>query len=538
MRLRRHYLVPVLLAVFPVVYGLFGLHLGEDIGFDTLNYHFFDPYWLLTNHLHDVVPGMEQTYLSPLLNFPTYLLQRKLSGETASFLIAAIEGITIFPLYYVAHAITRSRTTAVLVCILGLFSAIAWSEIGTSFGDNLVAIPLISSIALIARYATIAESDRAHRRWLLYGAGLLAGIGAGLKLAEVPIVIGFLVAVPLLDTSLRARTTATFRYLAGAILGAGAAYGYWAYELTSRFGNPFLPFFNNIFHSKFAPIAQNNDTRFLPHNVIELVFYPLVWAFHPFQVDEVGFRELSLPLCEALLIVAVISRLYRLARTKSWQPLFASPFERYVVLGSSLSVLIWAYEFSIYRYLSAIEMLGFVLLWILTKSVIEGISPISVRSRAFAIAMALVCLICVCTEHPANFGRAGFGGKYFTVSLPKGFRVANNTVLMLSGDPYAYIVPFLPPSTDVIRLEGNLVPTPYENALIAKRLASASSIFITWQSVLRAPVFLSQNDSAWNRYGLHLVRRSCSAFSTFRGNSRGWIRFCRVAPDKAPAGTT
>jgi hypothetical protein len=531
MRFRSHYLTVSLLSIFPVAYGLFELHLGQDIGFDTLNYHFFVPYWLLTNHLYDIVPGQEQTYLSPLLNFPTYLLQRKLSGEQASFLIAAFEGFTILPLYFVARAITRSRATALSLCLLGLFSAIAWSEIGTSFGDNIVALPLISSVALIAHYAITGDGDHPAHRWLLYAAGLLAGIGAGLKLAEAPIMLGFLVAVPLLDTSLRARATATLRYVAGAILGAGAAYGYWAYELTSRFGNPFLPFFNNIFHSRFAPIAQNNDARYLPHGVIELVFYPLVWAFHPLLVNEVGFRELSLPLCEVLLIVAVVSRLYRLVRTKVWQPLFASAFERFVVVGSSVSVLIWAYEFSIYRYLTAIEMLGFVLLWILTKSVIEGLSPISLRSQAFAVAMVVVCLVCVGTEQPANFGRAGFAGKFFTVSVPKDFRAADNTVLMLSGDPYAYIVPFLPPSTDVIRLEGNIVPTPYENALIAKRLAGASSIFITWQSVLHAPVFLSENDSAWNRYGLRLVRKSCSAFSTYRGNSRGWIRFCRLTRD-------
>jgi hypothetical protein len=529
---RAQYPIVALLAIFPIGYGLFGLHLGQDIGFDTLNYHYFDPYWLLTNHLRDIAPGQEQTYLSPLLNVPTYLLQRALSGETASFVIGAVEGITIIPLYLVARAIAPSRTVALLLAVLGMFGAITWSEIGTSFGDNLVAIPLVTSIAMVARSRSGTDGDRSRGSWFLLAAGLVSGIGAGLKLAELPITLGFLVAIPVLDSSIRLRISATVKYLAGVVLGAGIAYGFWAYELASRFGNPFLPFFNNLFHSPFAPLAENNDRRFLPHNVIELVFYPIVWSFNFAHVNEVGFRELSLPLCEVLLLIAVVLRLYFFVRTRQWRPLFTTEFERFLVAGSSVSVLLWAEVFGVYRYLTAIEMLGFVLLWILTKSVVQVLVPVPLRRRVLASAIVLLCVVCIATEQPANFGRAGFSGKYFSAAIPKPLSRANNTVLMLSGDPYAYVVPFLPASTDVIRLQGNLVPTPHETELIVKRLEGASAIFITWMSVERRAVFLATNASAWTQYGLQLVPKSCSAFHTNRGASRSWIRFCRVAPKR------
>ena len=58
----------------------------------------------------------------------------------------------------------------------------------------------------------------------------------------------------------------------------------------------------------------------------------------------------------------------------------------------------------------------------------------------------------------------------FSAAIPKPLSRANNAVLMLSGEPYAYVIPFLPASTDVIRLQGNLVPTPHESELIAERL--------------------------------------------------------------------
>jgi len=534
---RTQYLIAIALAIFPIVYGLFGLHLGQDIGFDTLNYHYFGPYWLLTNHLHDFVPAQEQTYLSPLLNVPTYLLQRSISAREASFLIAAAEGTAIVPLYFIARRVTSNRGVALVVAVLGLFSAIAWSEIGTSFGDNLVAIPLITSIALVGRFHATTDRDKGPGRWLLVAAGLASGIGAGLKLAEVPIALGFLVAIPFLDDSSRARITGSLKYLAGAILGAGIAYGYWAYELISRFGgNPFLPFFNNIFHSQFAPISKNTDNRFLPHGFLEFVFYPIVWTLHPHHSEEVGFRELTLPICEVLLFLAVATRLYRLARTREWQPLFASGLERFIVIGSVASILIWADVFGIYRYITVIEMLGFVLIWILTKSVLAGLSPVSVNIRAFATVIVLLFILCVATEQPANFGRSGFAAKYFTVSVPKPLRSANNTLLMLGTEPYGYVIPFLPPSTDVIRLQGSLVPTEYTNALIADRLKRAASVYIIWMSVQRRAQFLRDNAFEWTNFGFGLATTSCSAFKTERGDERAYVRYCRLVPESvAPA---
>jgi hypothetical protein len=530
---RTQCLIAVLLAVFPIAYGLFALHLGQDIGFDTLNYHYFDPYWLLSDHFHDILPAQEQTYLSPLLNVPTYLLQRSLSARGASFIIAAVEGTAVIPLYFIARRVTSTRAVALVLAVLGMFGAIAWSEIGTSFGDNLVAIPLLSSIALIGRYRASSNDGQNANGWLLIAAGVASGIGGGLKLAEAPITLGFLVAIPLLHDTARGRILGSLKYLGGAIVGAGIAYGYWAYEMVSRFGgDPFLPFFNNIFHSQFAPASRNTDNRFLPHDLLQFLFYPIVWTLHPLHSEEIDFRELSLPICEILLLIAIATRLYRLARNRSWQPLFAGDFERFIVVGSCISILIWEDVFGIYRYLTMIEMLSFVLLWILTRSVLAGLPALSLNNRALAVAIVVLCAVCVATEQPANFGRSGFAAKYFAVSVPKPLRRSNNTILMLGTEPYAYVIPFLPQSTDVMRLQGSLLPTPYVAGLIAKRLkhASSSSVFIIWMSVERRAQFLQDNAFEWTNYGLELVAKSCSAFKTGRGAERAWVRYCRLAP--------
>ena len=536
-RSRARVTTTLVLALFPVGYGLFGVHLGQDASFDILNYHYFDPYWLLSNHLYDLLPGQEQTYLSPILNLPTYYLQRSLPAVGASFIIGAVQGLAILPLYVIARTVTSSRWVSIALSMLGMFGAIAWSEIGTSFGDNLVAILLLGAIAAVARSSNHDLSARSSR-WVLPAAGLLAGVGAGLKLAEAPIAIGFLLAVPLLSHSTRGRIVAISRYLAGLVVGVGVSYGYWAYELTSRFHNPVLPFFNNIFHSPFAPIASNADPRFLPSNIVQLLFYPFVWTMSPLRVEEVSFRELSVPICELLLLVALASRLYRFARTRRWLAMFASVNERYLVVGATLGLLVWAHEFGTYRYITTLEMLSFILLFILSKSALAGLSRLGGSTRVFPAVATALCMLCVLTEQPANFGRTHFSGKYISVALPAELRKPHLTILMLTGYPYAYMVPFFPASTDVIRIQGNLTPTPYVNQLIEQRLKTTSPIYITWVTVEKRGQFIAENASAWMKYGLTVVKRSCSHFFAHRGVSREVIRFCQVARSVTTANAT
>ena len=41
------WLTTAALIVFPFLYGLVALHRGEDADWDLMNYHFFDPFWVL-----------------------------------------------------------------------------------------------------------------------------------------------------------------------------------------------------------------------------------------------------------------------------------------------------------------------------------------------------------------------------------------------------------------------------------------------------------------------------------------------------------
>jgi hypothetical protein len=65
----------------------------------------------------------------------------------------------------------------------------------------------------------------------------------------------------------------------GGALGCALAYGAWGWFLWERFGNPFGPFFNDIFRSPWFPPENPRDTNFLPKGMVQALAYPLFRAF-------------------------------------------------------------------------------------------------------------------------------------------------------------------------------------------------------------------------------------------------------------------
>src|ERR1700677_2272459 len=102
-----------LLVASPLIYGGVSQLLGQDVNWDLRNYHYFDPYWLLVNHMRDIMPAQLQTYYSPFLDIPFYLSVNHLSPRWIAFLIAVVQG-TAFPILYL---IGRQFTTRRLLSL-------------------------------------------------------------------------------------------------------------------------------------------------------------------------------------------------------------------------------------------------------------------------------------------------------------------------------------------------------------------------------------------------------------------------------------
>ena len=138
------------------------------------------------------------------------------------------------------------------------------------------------------------------------------------------------------------------------------SYGWWGYELASRYGNPVLPYLNQLFHSPYAPWLFNNDTRRQPHGIVDILFYPIIWTQYPRRVGPIIFLEASLPFLEVVLLALILlSGIFALS-TRTRFALFDNKRQRYLMLVIVVSYFLWVIEFGIYRYLIPIDMLSFI----------------------------------------------------------------------------------------------------------------------------------------------------------------------------------
>ena len=242
------------------------------------------------------MPAQLQTYYSPVLDIPFYFAVNHLTPRLTAFLLGVVQGTSFPILYLIARRFTPLRLLALALAALGMFTAGAIAEIGTVMGDTLTAPFLLGAILLGLMSLDVTPGPGIGSRRgsaLVFGACGLAGIGTGLKLSGLSIALAVACTFPLTAKGARQRMVAAVAAGCGLVAGVLISYGWWGYELSARYGNPILPYFNQVFHSLYAPWQANTDPTNKPHGILEILFYPVVWTLHPRRVSGPYFQELS-----------------------------------------------------------------------------------------------------------------------------------------------------------------------------------------------------------------------------------------------------
>ena len=519
------WLTTAALIVFPFLYGLVALHRGEDADWDLMNYHFFDPFWVLVNHQHDIMPAQLQTYYNPLLDFPFYFAARHLSARTVAYGIAFVQGLSFPILYFIARVFTQRRALALGAAGLGIFAAGAFSEIGSVMGDTLTAPFLLGGI-LLGLYACRPPAHGARRRVLTLAAaaGLVSGFGSGLKLSAFPFTVATVIAFLVISLPFTRRLALAFASGCGAVVGLLLSYGWWGYELATRWGSPLLPYLNQVFASPYAPLSSNTDARRLPHGVLQALFYPFLWTAQPLRTSPQTFRELTMPALEAVLLLLVIKAVAVTARRRAWRPIFASDAERFIVVLTVVTYLIWVDIFAIYRYLIPLEMLTFVLLGVCVRRLFSPLKPWPIAA-CLLVAIIVASLV---TERIDNIGRTAWADRYITVLVPASI-VHPAAFLMVGSQPDAYAVPYFPSDDFFARIQGNIRPTPTVEARIKKDLRAYSHVYVFWVDPNAFPTdaaLLTQPRPPWATYGFTVSTSGCIAIPARIGTVGQSVHTC------------
>ncbi|PQO88260.1 hypothetical protein C5614_30410 [Massilia phosphatilytica] len=455
----RHERAPFVAAVLiPILFGLLSIALGQDDNWDLRNYHWYNPYALLNGRLHvDMAPGNWQSYFNPLIDVPYYVLNQWLPGPAVGFVMGFVHGLNFVLLLAIVRLMLPRDKADTRLCVLlafaGMCGAGFLSEVGNTMGDNFSALFVLAALCLVLRGWDRLQAWSGRTAVTLLLAGLVMGLGAGLKLTNTSYAIALCIALLAVPASLRLRAVSAFVYGCGAIAGVAITAGPWWWRMWKTFGNPLFPQFNSIFKSPFAQQVAVIDAFHLPHNAVEALFWPFVFTAHFTRVSELVFRQAILPVLYVLALVFIGRWLFE--RVTGRAPVTRLGARgRFLLLFALVGYLAWMKLFSIYRYLIPLEMLAPLLVWIL----VERLAAPRIAGR---IAGWVVLLATLVVFPFGTWGHAGWGARAFSAQLPTFEHPASTLVFTAHGDPpMGWLATFFPRDVRILSLGSGFPESP------------------------------------------------------------------------------
>ena len=459
--------VRLLLGLTPIAFGLSILWLGQDTSWDLRNYHFYNPFAFLNNRLgHDVAVAHVATYYNPLIYIPFYWAVTSLPPQWVGFLLGFIPGLNVFPIFGIARRVVvlsrplQSAWFCLFLSAVAMLGAINLAEIGTSFGDNVLSLPVLGAIWLIVRFRErLCASVRAG--WpAAVAAGVLAGSALGLKLPFAVYCVGICAAFFGLPAPFSRRFALAFVFGLGVLAGASLTGGFWLLEMWQRFQNPFFPYFNEVFKSPWGALGSYRDERFIPTGLLMWLSFPIWFNIDPMQVGEVGFRDLRFPLLYILLLLMLGRMLLRRLQRRGGKDPHgeaSASMTPFFIVFMVVAFVLWMKLFAVYRYAVVCEFLAPLTVFLALEALLKD-----ERRRLMTAVGCLVFLLA--TLAPGNWGRRPWSNDYFDIRLPELARTRKAVVLSAGHEPMAYLIPYFPPEVRFLRIQGFVTgPSPHLN---------------------------------------------------------------------------
>jgi len=520
----------------PLFFGLLALILGQDANWDLRNYHLYNPFaWLHDRIEFDMVPAQVANFYNPLLHIPFYWAVISLPPMLTGFLLGAVQGLNFPILVSIANCVMgeereRPAWHSYLAGLIGLLGAGTLAELGTTFGDNLISIPLLLSLwILLAGYQRLLHDRSVTTLLIVAGAGLLTGLAPGLKQPSAVFAVGWCAAFLVLPTHISRRITLAFCFGVGVLMGIAITGGFWMHELWIHYGNPLFPYFNDFFRSPMGAVAHYRDTHFLPSSLWESILLPFLLIINPYRVGEIAFRDLRFIL---LIAAMTLSFIFILRRSRKYDPYtFIHQKGFFLLVAIVISYLVWLKLFAIYRYLLPLEMLAPLAIWFLIDRF-----PLRISSRQAIIITSMI--LWAFTLKPGNWGRVPWGSDYFGIQPPHLTDPANTMVIMTGVEPYSYMIPFFPEPVRFIRIESYFTgpsesPNGFDRRMQELIAGHQGPLYIMYRSSEA-----QSSKTALHHFNLEIRQEQCQQMNPdIENQSFDPFYFCAVSPVSAIATT-
>ena len=524
---RLHWLVFVLGAI---AYGVWSVLLGQDNNWDLRNYHFYNPFALLNGRLDfDYAPAQIQSFLNPILDLPFYFLVNYLPSAGVGFVMGALHGLNLGLIFAIAWVLLPGRTPAVrtglaLLCAaMGMYGPVTLAELGATENDLFISLFMMTALLILIR-ALAGERVpglRTERSQLLV-AGLIMGLGCGLKLTAVPYALGLLVTLLVIGKTTRSRLTATGWMVAGLALGFVLARGFWMTIMWSHFDSPLFPFYNKWFQSPYFDLKNFADVRYLPKSILEWVlqpFYFITGNHYTYQSND--FRDIRYAIIYVLLGIFLVARYLNVRsvaapskRKKQRPEVNLTSRELFLLVFFISSYILWELKFSIIRYILPLEHLAPLVIMILIFRIFS-------TREIQAVGLGVCFLVGVLIVRPPSFERLPWSDKFFDTEAPHLEDPDRTIVLIASGRPWGYLVPSFPSGVRFVRVGGNFTSPERETRMVSEMrelIDSHSGHFY----LLSRREYLQRDAQLLQAYHLFLLRQEPKIVKS-RNERRGII---------------
>ena len=502
--------------VFTTVWAVLA---GQDMNWDLRNYHYYTVYaWWQGKTNYHIAPAQVQNWLNPLVYAPYYWFIKHCRPVVSGAIFGGVAGLN-FVLVYALARLVVPKERRLLGMAVGLLSAcIGFSDpkflegLGTTYVDGTLSLLILGGLLALC-WTFHPQNNALSKSSGFFLAGILVGLACGLKLTYAVYALGLTLSLFLLWPLLRFSLGQFSWFALGGLGGFLVVSGYWNWHLWSEFGNPIFPYWNDLFHSSWAPPGGFQDLRFLPRNFQDALSYPFRWFIRLYPSIEPPFRDARWAILTVLLPMVLIAlaanRSQRGERsstgTMTEQAVAARAHFWLIVLFFITTYVAWIWMFAIQRYLIPLGLIcGLVIFLILDRL----LSSQSAKVACFTF----LALFCMFWTRPGETVRLPYGQDWFGVQLTEAVSAPDTLFIMMGDSPASYVVPFLPESDRVIRISGNF-PLQPETGL--GRMAMEIVNQRTGQMRSLTTGTLSASDRfQLARFGLDLNETNCAMFQS------------------------
>ena len=504
---------------------------GQDTNWDLRNYHLYNAWSLLHGRLGlDLAPAQLQSYFTPMLDVPYFLLVQHAPAPLAGALLGLLHGLAFLPVAWIAWRALpgdpRRDWLAPLLGLAGLTSAAFLSELGNTMGDNSTAPLVLGALALM-----LPQAGGGWRSRQVVLAGALLGMAVAFKLTNAiyAVALGLAVLVPPLPWRRRLLAGAGLALVALVLFGVLA--GPWLYRVWEMYGNPLFPQFNHWFQAPLAAPDAVADLRWRPKGLGETLLWPLLFTFDPHLVSEIAMLQAVWALLYVAALVAAIAWLWRRGRGagpgRAGDPAVLRMLGVFFVAG----FVLWLLMFSIHRYLVVLELLAPLVLWLLLCGTVRG----RAGDRLAAIAVAFCALVALAGW--SDWGHARWNSTAVRVETPPA--PVPGVVLLVGDEPQSWRIPWLAPESVYVGVASNFPESPVYALRVREMLAGGDRAMAMlpadadgWNEKMREKRERIEKHNRWAaRIGLD--RGDCIALRWIAGRSRSRDL---VEPADSPSG--